>query len=380
MTGDETTLVHPPYPTARLVAPVIHKHFASCVETGAAIPDVETIEEMIDVAFWASLRKEEGRSPRISIAYLQVAEAGTPLVFARPLAFEPGALARVAPAVERPGIHLGIVRNSDGNLHVWGTTRRIPPATFILEVVDAGLLVIKRRRNEATGKYANVVVLEGDRIKLVDEDGPVIDVEQHPVIATLLGLHSARSWSDPVNVIVQLATSMRTTGHGGSLLIVPSESATWKNSIVQPIAYEVVPPYQELYKLMQQNGDGLDELVWRERLRRAVDAVAGLTAVDGATVINDRYEILAFGAKIRREDAKDQVEMVAISEPVEGISTMKVNVADIGGTRHLSAAQFAEDQRDALALVASQDGRFTAFAWSEPDKIVRAYRVEALLL
>ena len=31
---------------------------------------------------------------------------------------------------------------------------------------------------------------------------------------------------------------------------------------------------------------------------RAVDGVAGLTAVDGATVITARYEVLAFGAKI----------------------------------------------------------------------------------
>ena len=33
-------------------------------------------------------------------------------------------------------------------------------------------------------------------------------------------------------------------------------------------------------------------------LKRAVDAIAGLTAVDGATIINDRYDLLAFGAKI----------------------------------------------------------------------------------
>ena len=31
---------------------------------------------------------------------------------------------------------------------------------------------------------------------------------------------------------------------------------------------------------------------------RAVDAIAGLTAVDGATIMTDDYELLAFGAKI----------------------------------------------------------------------------------
>jgi len=54
--------------------------------------------------------------------------------------------------------------------------------------------------------------------------------------------------------------------------------------------------------------------------------------------------------------------------------------AEIGGTRHLSAAQFVQDQHDALALVASQDGRFTVFAWSPCEEMVHGHRVEALLL
>jgi hypothetical protein len=57
-----------------------------------------------------------------------------------------------------------------------------------------------------------------------------------------------------------------------------------------------------------------------------------------------------------------------------------VHPTRLGGTRHLSAAQFVHDQRDAMALVASQDGRFTVFAWSPCEDVVHAHRVEALLL
>lgn len=46
----------------------------------------------------------------------------------------------------------------------------------------------------------------------------------------------------------------------------------------------------------------------------------------------------------------------------------------------LSAAQFVQDQPDTLALVASQDGKFTVFLWSPCDNIVHAHRIEALLL
>ena len=93
-------------------------------------------------------------------------------------------------------------------------------------------------------------------------------------------------------------------------------------------------------------------------------AVAGLTAVDGATIITDRYELLAFGAKITRRKGSPSSSSVTVTEPIEGTERSIVHPTRLGGTRHLSAAQFVQDQRDALALVASQDGRFTIFAWS----------------
>jgi hypothetical protein len=108
--------------------------------------------------------------------------------------------------------------------------------------------------------------------------------------------------------------------------------------------------------------------------------VAGLTAVDGATVMTDEYELLAFGAKITRRKGSPMVEHVAVTEPIEGGEPTVVASTEFGGTRHGSAAQFIHDQRDAVALVASQDRRFTVFAWSPCEDRVHAHRVEALLL
>jgi hypothetical protein len=132
--------------------------------------------------------------------------------------------------------------------------------------------------------------------------------------------------------------------------------------------------------VIAQRAEAADALLWRERLRRAIDTIAGLTAVDGATIINDGYELLAFGAKIRRLATQKPVQQVITIDVASVAEAELTNVADFGGTRHLSAAQFAQDQPDAIALVASQDGRFTAFSWSPIEKIVWAYRLEALLL
>src|SRR4029078_301495 len=109
-------------------------------------------------------------------------------------------------------------------------------------------------------------------------------------------------------------------------------------------------------------------------------AGTGRAGVDGATVISDGYEVLGFGVKIQRPDGRPQVERVVVSEPVEGGAAPEVPPLQLGGTRHSSAAQFAQDQTDAVALVASQDGRFTIFAWSPREGMGHGHRVETLLV
>src|SRR6202007_1279331 len=87
-----------------------------------------------------------------------------------------------------------------------------------------------------------------------------------------------------------------------------------------------------------------------DRARRLVDGVAGLTAVDRAVVLTDRYEVLGFGAKIMRRKGQSQVEQVRLMEPVENGLVALVHPEQLGGTRHLSAAQFVHDQRDRTRL------------------------------
>lgn len=373
----------PSYPASRAIAVIMQEYFASHLAAAseqeqsqlAPRPDAPTMEAIIDAAFWASLRQEEGYFPKLSLALLPPERAGQPLLFERPLAFTPAALARLAPAVERPGIHLGIWRHGE-ELCVWGTTRVIPQLCFVLEVIEPGLLVIKYRRNQDTNKFVNVAVLKGDEVKLVDEEDASLP-DCPAVLTSLLGFGSP---TDSVNILVQLAVSMRSHGRGGALLVVPHGSETWRESTLQPVLYSVEPAFSELTELMQLGNEARETRSWQESLRRAVAAVAGLTAVDGAALMSDQYELLAFGAKIVRRKGGVRVDRVIMTEPVIGVTPIVVDPEQLGGTRHLSAAQFVQDQRDAVALVASQDGRFTIFAWSACEDMVHAHRVEALLL
>jgi hypothetical protein len=378
-------MAEPGYPAARSVAPRIQAHFAKHrAGSGAAtllpVPQAEAIEAIIDAAFWASLRREEGYVPKISLALVSAEEAPHPLRFERPLPLSPGALVRVAPAVERPGIHLGVWYSPEaGALHVWGTTRTVPTACFVLEVTAPGLLVVKHHRNEG-GKFVNVAVLEGDQIKVIDERASSLP-DCPSLLTALLGFGVPDAVpSPPVNTLVGLAVSMRAHGRGGSLLVVPSTHDAWRGSIVAPISYAVSPAFPELGHLLDRAPDRGAERAWQDELDETIQALAGLTAVDGATILTDRNDLVAFGAKIVKREGAPSVEQLTITEPIEGTAALVVHPTRIGGTRHLSAAQFVHDQRDALALVASQDGRFTIFAWSSCEDMVHAHQVESLLL
>jgi hypothetical protein len=376
---------YPAYPAAREAAARIRSHFERHISgfaaqqggTAAEVPDAAAVEAMIDAAFWASLRREEGYIPRISLAFVAPETVRQPLRFERqlPLAAQP--LTRLAPAVERPGIHLGVWRDG-GQFVVWGATRNLPPFSLVLEIIEPGLLVIKHSRHESE-KFANLAVLQGDEIKVIDESSTHLPDCPHLLAALLEGdTHHALSESE--SLLIRLAISMRDHGRGGSLLVVPSETELWHESMARPVLYSLVPPFSALTELMRNRDAGNVDRHWADALRSAVDAVAGLTAVDGATVISDEYRVLAFGAKIVRREGALQVGNIIITEPIEGVRADVVDPGQLGGTRHLSGAQFVHDQHDAVALVASQDGRFTVFSWSPCENMVHAHRIESLLL
>jgi hypothetical protein len=373
----------PAYPAARTAAVRIHAHLARHVtahphrRNAGAAPDTKAIEAMIEAAFWASLRREEGYMPRISLAFVAPEAVRWPLMFERRLPLAAQQLRRLSPAVERPGIHLG-VWHDDEEFFVWGATRNLPASITVLEVVAPGLLVVKHSRDEESEKFVNVAVLHGDEIKIIDDHSA--NLPGCPdLLSSLLGFDTQLASDERGSMLIRLAVSMRAHGRGGLLLVVPSHTELWRESLVQPIQYALTPPFSALAELTRERGHGNPDRPWMDAVRHTVDGVAGLTAVDGATVITDRYEVLAFGAKIVRRGSS-QVNEVILTEPVEGFQAEVVEPSQLGGTRHLSAAQFVRDQNDAVALVASQDGRFTVFAWSPCENMVHAHRIDALLL
>jgi len=374
------------YQAAQIVAATIETHFATHLAQASAKgeidlapqPPARVIEAILDAAFWSSLRKEEGHSPKISIAFLPPEQAVKPLLFKQNLPLNPNVLTKLAPGVERGGIHIGVWH--DGyDLYIWGTTLNIPNYCFVVDVSEPALLVVKHRRIYGFGKFTNVAVLKGDQIKIINESAPKKG-ECPNILLSLLDLTADSYWNDSANILIQLSVSMRAHGRGGAVLVVPQNTSDWESSVIHPISYALTPSFKGLADLVKKERGDASEIFWQTALKREVDHLAGLTAVDGATIITDEYELLAFGAKTGRANSSEHIHQISFSEPINNGEAIIVHPAKIGGTRHLSAAQFIFDQRNALALVASQDGHFTVFSWSKSLNMVQAQRIDALLL
>jgi hypothetical protein len=345
---------------------------------GAEPPPRDAVARMLNAAFWASLRREEGWPTRLSLAYFAQSAVEDAFAFERPLTLGPKSLSKVAPAVERPGIHLG-VWDVRGDLTVWGASLELPARCFVLEVVAPGVIVVKHPEPGAFRKYVNVAVLQGSETKILQQRGAAT-LDCGTVLATLLEeaiANRAPSRDHPAGVFVDLALSMRAHGRGGTIVVVPAGTDEWRRSVASPLLYAARAPFDELRRHSAARAATSGR---RLQYTRAVDAVAGLTAVDGATVVTDTLDVLAFGAKLVRRDGRPLVESVLVSEAAAGDEPRREDPTVLGGTRHLSAGQFVHDHRDALALVASQDGRFTVFSWSTCDDAVHARRIDALLL
>ena len=90
-------MTDPAYPAARIAARSVHPHVAHHLAAArqgggtdlATLPGAEEIEAIIDASFWAGLRREEGYTPKISLAFLRPDQTANALIFEQPLPVAP---------------------------------------------------------------------------------------------------------------------------------------------------------------------------------------------------------------------------------------------------------------------------------------------------
>ena len=106
-------------------------------------------------------------------------------------------------------------------------------------------------------------------------------------------------------------------------------------------------------------------------MRAALQAIAPLGGVDGAVVMTRDLRLLGFGAKIEFRPGSD----VPVNKFQAGNQLIVPSrLQDLGGMRHQSAARFIEANRNAVAIVVSQDRHVSVMNWDDTLNSVNVMR------
>ena len=376
------------------------------------LPPEEATRRLLEVAFYAGLERDEGRDLSFTLVFLAPEEIDTPqpgprpgltmavrpefgaLTFEKPLPLSVREISKLAPAVDPQRAAIG-VRKGESELEIWGLYRHGSSEFLRLEgqvsgSVGLGLDFLRVTCNRPGSLLVDVGdrrIAEFSRGRITTGGGRVF-FDKGLVQSTLLqraedcGLHGG----DYLQSVQQIVWTMRQTGHGGTLLLVPDMDP----SGLRPGRYQVAAGSSaqvdlrqrcaERREAMQVNSDRavaahqasrsrqqnvaqlhVDADAARAALQVATRAyqdsvkfAATLAEVDGALVLGPDLCVITLGAMI--EGAENVVvEGVLCGDP-HGASEGPLSGAQLGGARHQSAVQFVFTSPHAMAFVVSQDG------------------------
>jgi hypothetical protein len=342
------------------------------------LPSPEHFNDIVETSFWASLRKEEGSFASFAVAYEEKAVDPWTIVFEEPKPFDVENLAKLSPAMGNLKAAAKVYPSVSGALEIWGAANYYD-SPLKVKVLEPGRIIVSYF-------IKNIAVISGEESFFIKDSLH----DRSDVIWSGLGLGDSDRYFSPyvdlrVMTLLNTLRTMRSLERGGSLIILP-EDEKWRNSVTS-IKYAASPLQYAMHGLIKQHNESRspddytnEAFELRTRiffeLERLTDSLAQLTAVDGATLVSRQMDVVGFGAKIKYDPKADAPQIVYKIDPLEYEGAIReVKLSAYGGMRHQSAAHFVSENRDAIALVVSQDGNVTAFVWS--DKVGTAGAVLA---
>ena len=256
-----------------------------------SLPDRTQLENLVEAAFWASLRREEGRTLKFTLAYGSPSSE-TDFKFSQPKSYSVETITKLAPATGSQIAQLGVNSSEGSGLQLWGLS--FGSHALQLTVLDPGQLIIKFA-------FENVAAISGNEAVLIREPGVILSPCWEKFAPHTVS-DEYSSWSDRrVGVVLTALRTMRSFDHGGVLVVVPNDNS-WAKSISGVIPYEAVQHCSVLGEIIRILSDGsaaqsTESQVksYESYLDTLAQALASLSSVDGATLVTFDLDIIGFG-------------------------------------------------------------------------------------
>lgn len=190
----------------------------------------------------------------------------------------------------------------------------------------------------------------------------------------------------------RICSQMFNSGCGGTILLVRENHEGWKDSLKEvsyendylhkytyrniALKYKVAEEIQQMAEAQKQLNPDERESVTNKitsatlMARKSLNDISDLTKIDGATILSENLDVLAFGAKIGAPAIEGKE--IAITDPFEKSELKNINKSDWKvGTRHTTAAEFVNAQRNCIAVVVSEDRKVSVISWDDSLDLVK---------
>lgn len=377
------------------------------IRSPAAIQRARTegLNRILEVAFHASLLKDEGRFHDLSILVSPPTKESKPqkrektpnqiffesYLFEMPLPYTASNLRACATALHKTSASIHVEVDANGLPRIMGFGRVAGNAGWLIESIHAGKLRFTSSRGV---RFSGATYIEWDPLAIIDgnnihflSDYKVSRMLSRELLTSKLFTRfddpslSDYEYSTIGHDYSRLIEKMLEHGHGGTAMFVSSSG--WKRSAQKPLSMQAKSPYREAKTWALRRGEWSKQLAEGVGSRfssapqytdDAIDLIGRLTALDGATILSTELEVFAFGVKLRPVNLRRRPESIVCFLPFKDSSGTKTPIDEFGGMRHQSAAQFVFDHPDAVAIVASQDNRASLIYWNTERNELTAIR------
>lgn len=350
------------------------EHLAPFAQPKWPLPTDEQLARLVEVMFFASLHEEETRRAEFNVAWqLGSVDCTAVVTMTPPVPATPKNLTKLAPATQREATSIAVRRDGD-RLVAWALLQRSasPGSPLTIWALGAGILRVDYAGiPRALYARGEILLLGGAHevkspARLLTQAFPRWAADAQPDAG--IDLRAA--------VVTRIATLALDHGHGGMILLMPAESpqplgvrvhyavGEGKDVLAKRCAEIIrgVATEHRLERLRGSRSRAVDGRVYvrdeaQIALAEAIELVARLTAIDNAVLLDTDLTLRGFGVQVIEADAP-QMEFehenpYSADVHVDDLSTFK-------GTRHPAGVIFCmRQQREAAAIIASQDGRLS---------------------
>jgi len=362
------------------------------------LPDPQDVRVIIETAFLASLKREEGKPITFCITLLskdcvmEECSSGRKQVimtFEQSLPFSQESITKISPAFDSTTTSLIVAPGNDrsSDYEIWGAMF-YGPSLKPLEEIPVGIEGLTLFRPDVMMVTAiapgSLLISRGSLLIGRFLYGDFVKSTPTPFYSKAMGNYTIETikdnegfkrfqnhyWQVHTDTLNYLLSEVSVRGHGGIIVILPnSKVEEYKKLVLAKYSFEEKLNSEALLIRVLDSSKSEDIsfiMAMNRRFSERLDLLAQLACIDGALIISSNLNLISFGSTLiaRKWDRNILIGPDGFGGGGENWDASK------WGTKHNSAINFVGACPGSIAFVISQDGPVRGFVKKDEETVL----------